>query len=207
MALTLSPFAFLARATVSTSSSTTDGRPPVRPCRTPVREPSRVVLLCAYRSLWIAVTLRMRSVKSRGKTSTARPSGTMTRPPSRESRKRPSVDVHRWLLVVVHSDRGAEEPTTGVIPNPPARVGARRQSPDRPGTRHAPRSRAITHLRAQLRADSPASRERGAQRLRLRQTAWLSGSVGTPRLMDHRRGRSGVASRALCSRLPEDRPG
>ncbi len=32
MALTLSPLTFLARATVSTSSSTTEGRPPVRPC-------------------------------------------------------------------------------------------------------------------------------------------------------------------------------
>ena len=51
------------------------------------------------------------------------------------------------------------------------------------------------------------SRERGAPRFRLRRTAWLSGSIGTPRLWDHRRDRSGVASRGLCSRLPADRPG
>lgn len=94
-----------------------------------------------------------------------------------------------------------------VTPTRPVRVGARRQSLDRSGTRHAPRSRTITQLLAQLRADSPAGRERGVQRLRIRRAVWLGGSAGTPRPSDHRRGRTGVASRGPCSRLPEDRPG
>ena len=58
-----------------------------------------------------------------------------------------------------------------------------------------------------FRVDPPAGREQGAQRLSLRRTVWLSGSAGTPRPLDHRRGRTGVASRGPCSRLPEDQPG
>lgn len=50
MALTLSPLAFLARATVSTSSSTTDGRPPVRPCALAASSPARVRSLMSDRS-------------------------------------------------------------------------------------------------------------------------------------------------------------
>ena len=73
---------------------------------------------------------------------------------------------------------------------------------------------AAAQAQGRLRADSPASRDASrsseptsSKRLRLRRTAWLSGSVGTPRPLDHRRGRSGAASRGLCSRLPEDQPG
>lgn len=47
----------------------------------------------------------------------------------------------------------------------------------------------------------------GVRRLRLRRAAWRAGSGDTPRPSDHRRGRTCVASRGPCSRLPEDQPG
>lgn len=106
-------------------------------------------------------------------------------------------------------DSAAQMPT-GVLSRtrPPVRSGSAHVSSHSAGQeRVTRRARERSRIFWLTCVGSPAGREQGAQRLRLRRTVWLSGSVGTPRPLDHRRGRTGVASRGPCSRLPEDQPG
>lgn len=80
---------------------------------------------------------------------------------------------------------------------------------ERPDSRvRGPPAAKTAHSRCGSTNPEPGQNPRtGTQRLRIRRAVWLSGPVGTPRPLDHWRGRTGVATRGPCSRLPVDQPG